>query len=132
MAGTIRLRAGLMQEPPPSGVSGAGPLVQSSILDLVKTYGLTAQVLTRYALTADAVAPVSLGPLVSAHVLLLSVASPGAKVKARITTADGAVQVVPFDDLFLLVSLTSPVTALDLQRTAGVDSFVDVYLGSTS
>ncbi len=63
-----------------------------------------------------------------ANCLLIKIVGP--RVKATITTADGAAQVIPVDPLLILNSEgASPITALTLTRTPGVDTFAYVFLG---
>ena len=63
-----------------------------------------------------------------ANALIAKVVGP--RVKATITTADGATQVVPVDPLLVLHTTTvSPITALSLTRTPGNDTFVHLFLG---
>ena len=67
-----------------------------------------------------------LGP--QANCLLIKIVGP--RVKATITTADGSAQVIPVDPLLILNSESvSPITALTLTRTPGVDTFAYVFLG---
>jgi hypothetical protein len=86
-------------------------------------------------LISDAAATVQLpGPTSTnpsaplANVVVIKVVGP--RVKAAITTADGASQIVPVDPLFVLHTTTvSPITALTLTRTPGNDTFVHLFLG---
>lgn len=82
-----------------------------------------------YVLTADAVVAVNVTPLAAVNYLLVGGVVGGAKVKIRITTADGATQVIPINDFLTLLSRTTAITAIDLQRSAGVLTEVTVVLG---
>jgi hypothetical protein len=69
-------------------------------------------------ITDDNPKAVSLGDLPSAAMMFLRVTS-GGKVRARVTSADGAIQSVPVDPVGFLVSMSVPITAIDLTRVAG-------------
>lgn len=51
------------------------------------------------------------------------------KITARITSADGAQQLVPVDPLLTIVSRSVPITAIDLVRVAGQSATVEITLG---
>lgn len=74
---------------------------------------------------------VAFGDLPSAALVFLKAI--GGKCRARITTTDGATQSIPIDPVGFLVSLSVPVTAIDLTRVAasGVTVRVRVALGAT-
>ncbi len=79
-------------------------------------------------LTSDAAMAVPFASVTNANIVVVKVVS-GQKIKATITTADGAAQVVPVDSLLILESGASPVTALTLTRTPAVLTSVRVFLG---
>ncbi len=79
-----------------------------------------------YSLTSDAPVSVALGSLAAAHVVILR--STG-KVRARLTSGDGAAQAIPVDPLLIQIASAVPVTAIDLTRLAGVNTEVDIFLG---
>lgn len=106
----------------PSGVATVN-------IPLVEALNLTAKHVDEVTLVSDSVTPVSFGGLANASVVILQ-ATP--KVTAFVTSADGTSQKVPVDDLFVLVSGSVPITALDLQRVAGQSSTVEIFLGSVS
>ena len=81
-------------------------------------------------LTVDAPVTVAFGGVVNAHVLELK--ATGGKVKATITTSDGAAQVVPVDSALILICDGAPVTALTLTRLASTPTSVRVFLGEKS
>jgi len=70
---------------------------------------------------------VDFGTLAGAHVVLLKAV--GGKVKARVTSTDGATQAIPFDTYFILMSDSVPLTAIDLTRLTDVPTTVRVFLG---
>lgn len=82
-----------------------------------------------YVLSADAVQAVAFGGVVNAHVVEISC---DRKIKARFTSADGAIQVIPVDGHLSLISKTVPFTAIDLQRVAGQETRVKVFIGQKS
>lgn len=79
-----------------------------------------------YLLTADSVQAVAFGGVANAHVVMIF---SNQKIKARLTSADGATQVIPVDGFLALISESVPFTALDLQRVAGQETTVKVFLG---
>ena len=81
-------------------------------------------------LTADAFQAVALGGIANVHVLVVQV--PGGKATLRLTSAAGAQQLVPVEELFILISLSVPLTSIDVQRPAGVTTNVQVFLGEKS
>lgn len=84
-------------------------------------------------LTVDTPVAVSFGGLSTACVVSLRVTTTGSgKVLAALTHADGTAQLVPIDPLFILITQTSPVTAITLTRTATVEASVEVMLGELS
>jgi hypothetical protein len=77
-------------------------------------------------LSSDSPAAVSFGGVASANIITMKATG---KVKARLTSADGSVQAIPFDDYFILMSRSVPITAIDLTRVSGVATTVRVFLG---
>lgn len=66
-------------------------------------------------------------------VVSLRVITPNAgRVLATIVHADGAGEVVPIDQFFLLISQASPLTAISLTRAVGVAADVEALLGELS
>lgn len=79
-------------------------------------------------LSTDATTPLNFGGgVVNAHVVILKAV--GGKVRARVTSADGSVQAIPFDTYLLLMSMTVPITAIDLTRVPSQATSVRVFLG---
>lgn len=109
---------------PLSSVTSFAQVVEAVIDELV-----TLEARTSYdvALTVDTPVAVSFGGVTNANVVVLKAL--GGKVRARLTSADGATQAVPFDTYLILMSDTVPITAIDLTRVAGVDTTVRVFLG---
>jgi hypothetical protein len=81
-------------------------------------------------LTVDAPVAIAFGGVTNAHAVLLK--ATGGKVKARLTSADGATQSIPFDSYLIVFSEAVPFTAIDLTRVAGVTTSVRAFLGEKS
>lgn len=79
-------------------------------------------------LDVDTPVPVAFGGLSQAHVVILKAVG-GGSVIARLTSADGALQIVPFDTYMILMSMGKPYTAIDLTRTPTDETEVRVFLG---
>ncbi|MEE9592242.1 MAG: hypothetical protein V3W28_01525 [Thermoplasmata archaeon] len=79
-------------------------------------------------LTVDTPVVVDFGGLTNANVIILK-STGGVKVSARVTSADGTTQAVPFDTYFVLMSMDVPITAIDLTRTPATPTTVRVFLG---
>jgi len=77
-------------------------------------------------LAADGAEAVAFGDIASANIVIIHC---DAKVIARFTSADGTTQAVPVDDLLLLITEAVPITALTLQRVAGILTNAQVVLG---
>jgi len=77
-------------------------------------------------LSVDTPVAVAFGGLANAHIVLLKAI--GGPVVARLTSAAGSVQSVPFDTYLILMSLGSPITAIDLTRTPATPTSVRVVL----
>ena len=78
-------------------------------------------------LSSDVFTPVGFGGVADAHVVVLK--SPGRKVTARLTSADGSQQLIPVEEFAFLMSISTPFTAIDLQRETGVTTTVMIFLG---
>lgn len=78
-------------------------------------------------LTVDTPVAVDFGGVTNAHIVILKAV--GGKVRARVSSTDGASQAVPFDTYWILMSESVPVTAIDLTRVAGTPTTVRVFLG---
>ena len=80
---------------------------------------------TIYTLAADPAETVNFGDIVNANVVMLV---PSTKVKAALTSADGAAQVIPVGGPTILNAGTVPFTAMTLQRETGVSASVRVVI----
>lgn len=77
-------------------------------------------------LESDVAESVSFGDVTNANVVLIKT---NYKISARFTSADGALQTLPIDQLLYIISKTVPFTAIDLTRLAGQDTKVKVFIG---
>jgi hypothetical protein len=78
-------------------------------------------------LSVDTPVAVPFGTMANAHIVILKAF--GGKVKARLTSADGTTQAIPFDSFLILMSQTVPITAIDLTRVLATATTVKVFLG---
>lgn len=79
-------------------------------------------------LDVDTPVNVDLGGLSQAHIVMLKAVG-GSSVRVRLTSADGALQSIPFDTYLVLMSMAKPITAIDLTRTPATPTDVRVFLG---
>jgi hypothetical protein len=128
MASLYTLAGAWTVDPAEFGVQSFDPTFTAPVQESVL---LARKLEVEYTLTADA--PVTLpvgGPndaIKAAHVL--QVRAVGGKVRLRITTIDGAVQSVPADPLLIVISTSTPITAVDVTRTPATLTTVKVLLG---
>lgn len=90
---------------------------------------LQSKMLGDIALEADAARAVQFGDVANANLIILKATG---KVTARITSADGTSQAIPFDTYLILMSETVPVTAITLTRVPGTETIVKVFLGENA
>ncbi len=111
----------------PTGGSGALSMDPTLGGIISETMSLKAKTIEDVLITSDAVIPVPFGGVVNAHVVMLKAT---AKVRARLTSADGTTQSVPVDGALVLISSSGPITAIDLQRVSGAAALTcRVFLG---
>jgi hypothetical protein len=83
---------------------------------------------TNLDLTSDVTPlPVPFGGVTNANLVVLKAV--GGKARARLTSADGSQQAIPFDTYLILMNDKVPITAIDLLRDLGVAVTVRVFLG---
>lgn len=111
----------------PTGAPNAQPSLSANVLVQAS---LARKVLSDHELTSDSPLSVPFSGLTDAGVVIVHVV--GGKVRLRLTSADGASQAVPCDDLAFVVSRTVPFTALDITRVAGIPVTVTVFLGEVA
>lgn len=71
---------------------------------------------------------VAFGGVTNAHYVVIQ---SDQKVQVKLTSTDGAAQIVPVDNLLILSAYLVPITAITLVRLAGVDTRVKVFLGES-
>lgn len=124
MADTFKLAGRWQSVPRVAGYLASGcptfntPLNEEVLLNLKQ--------FTDVVLGDDAAEAVPFGEVTSAHVVVMKATR---KVTARLTSAEGATQIVPVDTTLLLISESVPFTAIDLQRVVGQSTSVKVFLG---
>ena len=104
----------------PSGVASIPAPIDEEAMLIGKYYNTIT-------LTGDAPVIVQMGGVTKAHVIIVKVT--GQKVRLRLTSTDGAQQAVPVDTWYTSISRTTPITAIDLTRTVGAQTIVDIFLG---
>lgn len=87
----------------------------------------------RYNLTDDAAVDVEFPAGISAANVVM-IAAVGGVVTARVTWSTSSVssQALPVDPMLHLISRTEDITAVTLQRSPGVETFVEVYIGQVA
>lgn len=77
-------------------------------------------------LSADPAFAVNLDGWTAVHMLHVK---SDTKITVRITSADGAQQLIPCDPMVTIVSRSVAITAIDLVRVAGQSATVEIILG---
>jgi hypothetical protein len=115
----------------PPGGSTTGDVNVDQSFTIVASSARSYQLLDDDPVTIDLPGPTSDNPDdPQAGILIVQVQGP--PVKALVTTDYGTAQAIPIDPLLILHSTTDhPITALTLTRTAGNDTFVNVFAGQT-
>lgn len=98
---------------------------------LEETLNLSAKQTGEYSLGSDSVQVVAFGGVTTANVIIMKVTS-GPAVKARLTWASNPTQAVEVDGFYFQIDRTTGITALDLTRTPGQISVVEVFLGQAA
>lgn len=104
----------------PSGIASIPAPIDEELI-------LTAKHYDTITLGVEGPVAISFGGVTAAHVVILKVT--GQKIRARFTSTDGALQAQPVDSFHVNMSRTVPITAIDLTRTPGAYTTVDVFLG---
>jgi hypothetical protein len=110
-------------------LDGSPSFSASIIAQINETTTIGKQVAQTIELASDSPEAVAFGDVVGASVVVIKAI--GGKIRVRVTSADGSQQAVPCDSFIILMSETVPVTAIDLTRTTGVNTTVQVFLGET-
>lgn len=117
--------SGQYQTSPSVGAPSGFPAV---ITPLLEQFNIIAKHVDTVTLSADATSPLSFGGVTQAHVLIF--VATGGPIQVAMTSTYGTLQVIPCDDLLIIISKTTiPVTAVNLTRTPGVSTTVQVFLG---
>jgi len=124
MAYRFQLSGGYTMTPLGSGLS----FVPNVDAPIDETTQLTKKMVDTVTLDVDAPVSVGFGGVANANIVLLKVTY-GASVRARITSAAGVEQSIPFDTYLILMSMENPITAIDLTRTPATETEVEVILG---
>lgn len=103
---------------------------ETDIAPINEVKNVQAKMSTVIDLAADAPVAIPFGSMPSVNIVILK--STGGKVIARFTSADGALQSIPFDTYLILMSDSVPFTAIDLTRVAGNETFVRVFIAQES
>ena len=98
---------------------------------LAETLNLSAKQFGEYSLNSDAAQAVAFGGVSPANVIIMKVTS-GPAVKARITWGSNVTQAIEVDGSYIQIDKTTGITALDLTRTPGQISVVEVFLGQAA
>lgn len=123
MSDSFRLTGGYTVTPQSAPLSFA----QTAEATIDESVTLSAKTTTDVLLTVDTPVAVNFGGVTVANVVILKAV--GGKVTARLTSADGTSQSVPFDTYLILMNDAVPITAIDLTRVAGTSTIVRVFLG---
>lgn len=124
MADTFKLSGSYTSAPTYGNPSGC-PSVEAPIDEAMTLK--KSPLVSEYELTADAPQAVSFGSLTNAHVVIIK--TYGGKVRATLTSADGASQAIPVDSFAAIMSSSVPYTALSITRVSGTTTSVKVLLG---
>ena len=120
--GTVRVRP-LLGTVPISGDFASTASIQ-------ETMGIAKKVDTVLSLDDNDPEDVNIGDLTGVNTLCIRVLTTGAgTLLLRLTHADGTAQIFPGDPFFYLVTGTSPITALSIQRSVGVAATVHILAG---
>ncbi len=127
MADQFKL-AGSYSTTPLGGEPSFDPIIDAPINEIIQ---LTNKVVDSIDLTVDTPVAVGFGGVTNANIVILK-STGGVKVIARLTSADGTLQSVPFDTFLILMSMDVPITAIDLTRLPATATTVRVFLGEES
>jgi len=128
MADTLTLTGTLQTAPTNPSASGlTGVVSQLAEALTLQTKGIPGE----YDLTSDSPQSVSFGALPVVNVLWVKV-NGGGPVTVSVTSAAGTSQAWPVDSFLCLFTQRVNITAVTLTRPAGVESFVDVFIGQAA
>jgi hypothetical protein len=128
MGDVFRLQGSYGTEPSESTTQSLDPSIATPISEVLS---LAKKLTADYELAGDTPQQVALGGLTGANVLVVST-DEGRKVVVRITSADGATQSIPVEGAMLLMTASTPITAIDLTRVTGISTTVHIFLGQAA
>lgn len=103
--------------------SGAPPIGPTPISETVV---LDAKNVDEYTLTSDSAQPIAFGGVVNANVVIISCDRP---ITVILTSVSGTNQVISIDDQLIILSRTTPYTAISVQRTPATLTTVFAFVG---
>ena len=124
MADRFTLSGGYATEP--LGGEPSFDAIVTAVID--ESVILDKKVVDTIRLTVDTAVVVDFGGITNANIIILK-STGGVKVTARISSADGAAQAIPFDTFLILMSMDFPITAITLTRLPATETDVRVFLG---
>jgi hypothetical protein len=124
VADTFTLSGSYESKPASVGSASGAASISAPIDEVVQLETRTQVELT---LTSDSAVAVSIPGASNINVVVIRTV--GGKVKARISSSDGATQSVPVDPFMALITESVNITALDVTRVAGQETTVQVFLG---
>jgi hypothetical protein len=127
VADTFSLAGSYQSTPAFGSPSGVGSIIAPIDEELV----LTEKFYDSIDLSTDAPFNVSFGGGVTQAAVVILKAI-GGKVRVRVTSTDGSQQSFPLDSFAVIMSVSVPITAIDLTRVPGTATTVDVFLGQNS
>ncbi len=124
MADTFTLAGSYESVPASVGTASGAASITAPIDEVVQ---LATRTQVEITLTSDA--PVALAIPGGTNINAVVIRTVGGKVRARISSSDGATQAVPVDSFMALISESVDITALDVTRVVGQETVVQVFLG---
>lgn len=125
LAETLQLNGQLSINPSTASICADG-VDLGTLVNLSETMSISAKLTAAFALTADPAFPINLTTVPSVSALYIET---DAKVTLTLTTADGALQLLPVDGMMIWFSASVPITALSITRLAGTTTNVKLILG---
>lgn len=127
----VTIEASLSSQPSPAPAAGSGAI--QLVAPLCESLQIAAKIVTELDLITDSPVAIPFAQLTGANLVYLKLlAGQGSTVKVTHTSDVSTNQNVPMDDLLILVSQESPLTAISLTRTPGAYARVEVLLGQSA
>lgn len=112
---------------PTSGQPSGQPDITSPLSELMY---LSQHAVLGLDLTSDPAVSVPFGSLSGANVVVIKAV--GGPIKVTLTSSAGSAQAITVDGFATLMSETNAYTAMTVQRTAGIEATVNIFLGQAS